>query len=148
MVKKISRGILLISCFLVLCLDACVLVPFIDSYKEMGVTQGDRQALLPKTLKKFQDYIYWGQYSNALSYTKDESLSDVKDSLQKYKDIKIVSMKTDDIVFFNSSKEANVDVVVKYYKVPQYIVVDERVSEVWEFVSGHWMIKERVFKNE
>ena len=148
MLKKFSARILLSFFILVLCLDACVLVPFIDSYKEMGVTEGDRQALLAKTLKNFQDYIYWGQYNNALSFADEERGLDIKKSLNRYKEVKIVTMKTDDVTFLNSSKEANVNVIVKYYKIPQYIVVDEVVNETWYFNIGNWKIKERFIVSE
>ena len=148
MLKKFSARILLSFFILVLCLDACVLVPFIDSYKEMGVTEGDRQELLAKTLKNFQDYIYWGQYNNALSFADEEKGLDIKKSFNRYKEVKIVTMKTDDVTFLNSSKEANVNVIVKYYKIPQYIVVDEVVNETWYFNMGNWKIKERLIVSE
>ena len=148
MIKKISKGFLLILLALVLCLDACVLVPFIDSYKEMGVTEGDRQTLLAKTLKNFQDYVYWGQYNNALSFSQEDSINDIRESFRKYKEIKIVSIKTDDVLFLNSSKEASVDIIVKYYKIPEYVVNDEKVHETWVFSLGNWKIKERVTVGE
>ena len=57
-------------------------------------------------------------------------------------------MKTDDVTFLNSSKEANVKVIVKYYKIPKYIVVDEVVNETWYFNMGNWKIKERFIVSE
>ncbi|MGI6680723.1 MAG: hypothetical protein ACOX3T_04490 [Bdellovibrionota bacterium] len=149
MFKKLSGGIfLLFISVLVLCLDACVLVPFIDSYKQIGVSEGDRQALLPKTLKKFQDFVYWGQYSNALAFAKEDEVMNIRESLKRYKEIKIVSMKVDDILFEDDSKKATVDIVVSYYKIPQYVVAKEKVREVWEFSLSDWKIKERVMISE
>ena len=148
MLRKFSGGILLSFFILVLCLDGCFLVPFIDSYKEMGVTEGDRQALLAKTLKKFQDYVYWGQYNSALSFSQEESANDIRDSFRQYKEMKIVSIKTDDVLFSDSSKEAKVETVVKYYRIPQYVVEDQMIQETWQFSMGNWKIKERVTVGE
>lgn len=142
--KKLSLGLVILASLLVICLDACVLVPFIDSYKQIGVSAGDRQALLPKTLKKFQDFIYWGQYANALSFASDESVEQVRDSFKEYRDMKIVSMKAQDVVFSESSREATVYVEVKYYRIPNYVVVDDQVKEIWVFSNTSWKIKERV----
>lgn len=146
--KKLSLGLLMLASSLIICLDACVLVPFIDSYKEMGVTQSDRQALLPKTLKKFQDFIYWGQYANALSFATEESAEQIRESLKEYRNFKIVSMSAQDILFSDSSREATAYIVVKYYKIPNYIVVDENVKETWVFSNTSWKLKERVKVSE
>ncbi len=148
MVKKISKGILLLSLVSILCLDACVFVPFIDSYKSMGVTEADRQGLLPKTLKSFQDNIYWGSYSRAVASVKEESIDDVRETFKRYKERKIVSIKTEDIAFSDLSKTATVQVLVKYYEIPQYVVNDENVEETWNFNLGEWTLSKRVILSD
>ncbi len=143
MLKKSNKNLFLLSFIIILGFNACVFVPFIDSYKNIGVTQGDRQALLPKVLKDFQNNIYWGTYSKALTFVKKESLENVRESFKRYKERKIVSVKTEDIIFSDSSKKATVKSLVKYYEIPYYVVKDENVEEIWNFSLGDWELSKR-----
>lgn len=145
MVKKLS---FVLSLLFLLNLNSCVLVPFIDSYKNIGVTESDRQSLFAKQIKEFQNNIYWGNYNKALTFASEGSALIIKESLKDYKEKKVVEFKSDDVVFSDSSKIAKAHVVVKYYNLSQYVVKEQHVEETWEFSVGKWSIKERVILSE
>ena len=54
-------------------LSGCVLVPFIQAFKEVGATEGDRMALLDKEIKGFNAAIVWGNATEAANYVASES---------------------------------------------------------------------------
>ena len=120
--------------------SGCILVPIADGVSKIGITKGDREALLPVAVKNFQDLIYWGRFQLAGALIKDEVKSSVLHELTKrYKDYRLVETKTDYLDFNEDGTKATVSLTTKRYKVPFYIVEDYAEDQKWEFaVSGGW----------
>jgi len=136
--KIVAR--VLVVCFLAFSLSGCVLVPWIDSYKKIGVSEADRQSLLQERVLDFQRAVYWGRPEAALAFVK----ADVRDDLwrvirAKGDEEKIVDSKIEYIKFEEESYAAEVDVAVKYYRVPFYVVEERVERQQWTFtIADGW----------
>lgn len=127
-------------CFslLLLCtLSGCFLAPIIEGVSEMGATPSDREKLLAKDIKKFNEALYWGNPGRALAYTDDVARMTVSDQIKARRDTeRIVESKVSNMEFEPSSYKANVEIQVKYYKIPYYLVTERTEVQDWEFFVG------------
>ncbi len=121
------------------------MAPAIDSFKKLGVTRSDRVALLPVNLKRFHDSLYWGKPQEALELVLNESRAKVSEEIQGVaEDERIVDSRIRKVDFSEDASDAKVQVSVKYFKVPFYIVNERREMQEWTFsVSDGWMLKSR-----
>ncbi len=124
--------------------SSCVLVPVIDSIKKVGLTSGDRKELLPQSVKKFHDLIQWGNINDALLYVDSDNSSEIYDYLQaKIENEKIVESKVKGIKYEDGAFQAIVEIKIRAYKVPVYIVVDKIERQTWKFgLSDSWRLTE------
>lgn len=122
--------------------SGCILVPAIDSFNKLGVAESDRQALLPQTLKKFQEQLYWGQRIEALKYAEEDSREAVAKALRPAdEEQRIVESKIRGMDFTDNAYKAEVTIFTKFYKVPYYIVVQRIEKQSWRFsLSDGWKI--------
>jgi hypothetical protein len=136
------RAFLLLS--VVLCLQGCILVPFINSAKQSGLLQSDREGLLEKDVERFHRIRFWGKTMKALSYTNREHRDQVRDYLRAHSDDeKVVESEIEFIDFFEESYKAEVLVQVKYYRVPYYVVEERIEKQQWEFsVGSGWKVND------
>lgn len=137
---------LLISAQLV---SSCALVPFINSYKKMGVTVNDRKALLEEHARKFNKAYASNRFTVASRYVADEYrrnfMSDLRNRKRKEK---LVDSKVDFIDISEDARECTIDVVMRYYKVPYYVVHDRLYQQKWKFESGAWKLHDqKILKN-
>lgn len=125
---------------LLACLQGCVLAPLIQSYKQIGVSESDRQQLLQDSVKDFQRALYWGQAGEAVALTEEASQEELRKLIRtSRKSEKIVESKVDYVEFGDESMDAEVEVVVKYYKVPFYVVNERTERQKWNFsYSSGW----------
>ena len=130
--------------------QGCILVPFINAFKQTGVTPEDRRALLPAEVKKFSDALVWGSRQSALETVASESKEGVSKELRGLgEDEHIVESKIDDVEWNDSSFEAKVFVKFKYYKVPYYVVKTRTEEQQWVFYVGTgWKLKDRTRVDE
>lgn len=128
-----------------LALNGCFLAPAIDSFNKLGVTESDRQALLAERLKNFSDALYWGQPGEALAFVAAQSRAELEPELRRIqKQEKIVESKIEGVGFSESGYKAKVDVVVRYFRVPFYVVNERAETQNWEFgLSGGWQLVSR-----
>jgi hypothetical protein len=128
-------------------LSGCVLVPFIQAFKEVGATEGDRMALLDKEIKGFNSAIVWGNQTEAASYVAPESQlklsSQFKDTSEEER---IVDTKVSNVAWENGAREALVQVKTKFYRVPVYVVNTRTEEQKWIWSSGSWKIVDRSVK--
>ncbi len=135
-------GSILLAAFF---LGGCIFAPTLDSISKAGFTKGDREGILSDSMKKFHDALYWGNPSQALAMVTDEGRENVLASIKKSKrEERIVDSKVEMVDFKNDSFEAEVDVTVRYFQVPYYVVKDRTEREQWEFslVDG-WRLRTR-----
>ena len=131
-------------------LGGCViLAPFIQAWKNVGATPGDRMALLGQRLKRFGEALYWGK-GEAVLYIDSEASSDVRKSLtMQREDIRVVESKVKNIEYENDTFTANVEFQVKFYRIPFYIVTDTIEKQVWKFhIGDNWYLQERELSKE
>ncbi|MEY4667940.1 MAG: hypothetical protein RL518_639 [Pseudomonadota bacterium] len=125
-------------------LSGCVLVPFIQAFKEVGATEGDRMALLDKEIKGFNSAIVWGNHTEAASYVAPESQlklsSQLKDTSEEER---IVDTKVTNVVWGEGAREASVKVKTKFYRVPVYVVNTRTEEQKWTWNSGSWKLVDR-----
>lgn len=140
----------MVCAFIMTTLPGCVLVPFIQAFKETGATEEDRKALLAEEVKKFSDAIMWGSKPQALSVVSDEARDEIAAQLRAIgEDEKIVDAKVDDIKWGDRIFAANVFLKVRFYKVPFYVVKTRIEEQVWEFsVADGWRLKTRSMDSE
>ena len=126
-------------------LSSCFFVPFIQSFKDIGATKADRMALLETRMKDFQSVWKDGKSMRILPFVERESWGNFKTHLRANRGKEtIFEADVDFIDFDEDGYQAEVEVIVKYYRVPYY-VVDERVErEIWNFsLKNGWQISEK-----
>lgn len=127
---------------LFLVLQGCIFVPAIDSVSRLGVTRSDRERLLAEQIKKFQEVLFWGNPNEALRFARDDARDDVRRYLKQIsQEERVVESKVKSIDFSGNSYAAEVEVGVKYYRVPYYLVNERFENQKWEFSTvGGWKI--------
>lgn len=145
----LKRGVFAGICCMVLVtsLSGCVLVPFIQAFKEVGATEGDRMTLLNEEVKKFNAAVVWGNHTEAASYIAPESQlklsSQFKDATEEER---IVDSKVTDVVWADSARDATVKVKTKFYRVPVYVVNTRVEEQHWLWSGGAWKLVDRSVK--
>jgi hypothetical protein len=148
-VFKLGRGWLaVLSCALVMSASGCVLVPFVQAFKEVGATEGDRMALLPEQIKKFNSAVVFGNRMEAMHYVSADSqekvASELKDNAEEER---IVDSKVNNVVWADSARQATVEIKVKYFKVPVYVVNTRVEEQRWAFSVGEgWKLTDRTVR--
>lgn len=134
----------LISFGVVSSLSGCVLVPFIQAFKEVGATEGDRMTLLNQDVKKFNAAVVWGNHTEATSYIAPESQLKLA---SQFKDVteeeRIVDSKVSNVVWSDGAREARVEVKTKFYRVPVYVVNTRVEQQRWTWSAGAWKLVDR-----
>ena len=143
MLRKISLMV-----FAVIFLEGCFLAPAIDSFKKLGVSESDRQALLPQQIKRFNEALHWATGDQVLSLVLPESREVIAKELESEgEDMKVVDTKITETVFDDGARKANVKVMLRYYKVPYYVVKTRKETQSWVFsVSSGWLLESREFR--
>ena len=132
----------LLLCLIVLLQSGCFLAPTIDSFKKVGFSEEDRKALLPNAVKTFSDARHWGEPGEAMRMAAEKNREQIKNLIRKEKkEQKIVEGKVDFVDFSENGTKAEVDVMVRYYKVPYFVVTDRMEKQIWEFsLTDGWQI--------
>lgn len=128
--------------------SGCVLVPFIQAFKEVGATEGDRMALLNERVKKFNAAVVWGNRAEAVSYVADSSqlklAPQFKDSSEEER---VFDSKVSNVTWEDSARAATVEVKTKFYKIPVYVVTTRVEEQKWEFQAGAgWKLVDRTIQ--
>lgn len=136
-------AIVVIGClFLTTTFSGCLLVPFIEGASKMGATKADREELLVSAVKKFQDAIYWGDTSKAMSFSLPESKDDIYRKISDLpKTAKLVESKISYSNFDESSYNADVKLITKSYDTSTLIIKELVEDQKWVFsYSDGWKI--------
>lgn len=118
-------------------LNGCLLVPFIDSFKESGIQESDRVRLFDKQIRQYKYALMDGRSGGMLKFVQREQFPEMR---KTYRDMfngqKIVDSKVDYVDFEDESHIAKVDLEVSYFRVPQYVVQSRIESQTWKFEVG------------
>ncbi len=145
-VRVVSRGVSVgVAVLLMLSLSGCFLAPFIGAFKQAGVTQSDREALLPKDVKRFTDALFWGTSGPIMEMVDEPAKKQVSQQVAEATDVeRVVESKVVSIDFGDGSYTAQVDLKVRYYRVPYYMVQDRVEIQQWQFsFNDGWQITDR-----
>jgi hypothetical protein len=132
--------------FLLLChVSGCILVPFVQAFKETGLTEGDRMDLLPPQLKKFSDARVFGNKSLAMELVASESQAEISKQFQDKNDKeRIVKSQVDEVEWSDGARKARVVIKVESFTMSQLIVKTKKEEQRWEFAPGSgWLMTER-----
>lgn len=147
-----ARRLFWVVCLALVCavsFSGCVLAPAIDSFRRAGVMEDDRRALLPKRVQRFYEALYWGKPTEALSFVTDEGREQVRRALKQRKEERVVESELADVRFQNEAYEAHVEVVIRYYKVPYYVVEERREKQLWKFgLADGWKLATSALPHE
>jgi hypothetical protein len=150
-VKGISRFVQVLGTVLIaVSVNGCIFVPLIDAFKKQGLTESDRQALLPNDLKRFHDTLSQGSVPGALKYATNEARNSLAQQFEGVGDSeKVVDAKVANVEFVDASYKALADISVRYFKIPYYVVHTRKERQEWVFsVSDGWKIASRTVKDE
>lgn len=128
-----------------LCLGGCFLAPAIDSFNKLGVTAGDREKLLAERIRGFNDAVSFGQPGDAELFFVPENRAVLEKVFRKErKQQKIVDSRIESVGFSEESRKALVEVTVRYYRVPFYIVNERTEMQEWRFLgTSGWFLAAR-----
>jgi hypothetical protein len=131
-------------------LNGCIAVPFIAGYKEMGFSKEDRMRLFEEELKNYSHALSDGRPSKLASFVPDTKQNSFRrDVRAMLKERKIVDSKIDLVEFDKNADTAEAEIIVRYYRIPQYIVKEEYESHKWQFsVSDGWKLISREVEQE
>ncbi len=131
-----------------LSLQGCFFAPAIDSFKKLGVSATDRQALLAQQIKRFNDALHWGTNDQILALVSPMSREQIANDLEdEGEDMKVVDTRVADTSFDESAYKATVKIALRYYKVPYYVVKTRKEKQIWDFsLSDGWLLESREFE--
>ena len=126
-------------------LTGCFLAPAISSMKEAGLTEADRMTRLSKDIKIFQDALYWGDQNTALAYVLPDNFESFQQTIRaSKKNERIVESKVESANFTEDAYAATVEITVRSYRVPYYVVQDRLERQQWKFtLADGWKIASR-----
>jgi hypothetical protein len=140
---------LVLVAFAIVTCSGCVLVPFVQAFKETGLTEGDRKALLLPQVKKFSDARVFGNKTEALDLVAPESRAEIAKQLQSTgPQERVVKSQIDDIEWMDNAYKAKVVLKVDAFTMNQLVVKTSTEEQNWEFKTGNgWVMTSRT-RNE
>jgi len=138
------KRILLVA-FALVSASGCVLVPFVQAFKETGLTEGDRKALLLPQVKKFSDARVFGNKTEALDLVAPESRAEIAKQLQSPgQQERIVKSQIDDVEWSDDAYKARVVLKVDAFTMNQLVVKTTTEEQNREFKTGNgWVMTSR-----
>ena len=130
--------------------SGCFVPHLIAGVQDTGLTVNSRRSLLPKEVKEFQEAVYYNNVMKALTKVADEMKESVKGDLMSRKEReRIVEYKVEFSDFDESAYRAKVDVAVKYFEIPRYVVQTRIEKEDWHYITpGGWKLVDRKFEQK
>ncbi len=103
-----------------------------------------KTALLEKSLKEFKNALYWNSFDQVSSFAEPADrtalMHDIKAARNSEKvvriDVRGVELSKDEV-------QADVDLVINFFKVPQYVVASrvERYTWIYDGLRDTWFVK-------
>lgn len=127
-----------------LCLSGCILAPAIKGVQDAGLRSSDRQMKLGETLKVVKEGLYWGQMEKVLAYANADALEPVQKAFSRVgRSERITEIKVDNASFAEDGYTAKVAMVVRYFRVPEYLVQERIDTQDWEYsFSDGWKMNQ------
>lgn len=143
--KRLLTYILVLA--LMLSTSGCILMPFINGFREIGATADSRRELLQKRIKAYNLAMRGGDMTLAVSCVEkdnQELREEIKAEIRKSKSKeKVVDNEIEYVEFDDDVYKADIEVKIRYYNVPFYVVNEKIEKTKWEFHSSEWWLKSR-----
>ncbi len=137
-----------IACFRTIWLATLVslLMPLFGcvSLGEVTVGREGKLELLSKRVDLFHKSVYWGKIDDAQLFALPESSSKIVDRAQLNRRVeRLVDLEIESTELNEADDTASVDVRVRFFRTPSYIVKTKRQREIWAFkrFQGGWFLK-------
>lgn len=141
-----------ISLLLALSLNGCI-VPIISGFRQMGLTANSREELLQNDLQVFHAGMQRNEMQTVLNYIGDDADAGLRDQVRdelrsaKRKE-KMVEAGIDFVDYSDESRRATVEMRIKYYKIPYYVIKERLETEEWAWhTSDGWKLASREVKD-
>lgn len=119
---------------LILLMSGCIFAPIMKGVQDAGLSSGDRAVKLSEELGHFREALYWGQSLKLNKYVLDEGRESFT---QAYKGVgrteKITEVKIDETEVAPDGYSAKVRMLVRYYRIPQYTVLERIDTHDWKY---------------
>lgn len=106
----------------------------------------ERSVMLSQRLDKFHRAVYWGSVNEVTEYVMpDKQLTFISDLKKQRKEQQFVDFEVSQVDFTDPEKNnADVEVKVRFFKVPTYVVETRREIQHWEFdrFDGGWKLRD------
>lgn len=142
--------IILLALYTSILFSGCILAPAIKGVQDAGFRSSDRQMKLGETLKEFKEGLYWGHLPKVLAYTDTQAQESVQKAFSRVgRSERITEVSVDNTSFDEDGYKAQVAMVVRYFRVPEYLVQERVDTQNWEYsFSEGWKMKEFTFGEE
>ena len=124
----------------IVCNGCAVVGVGIQTVKDGGFTEPDRQQLLAKSIKEFHEVLFFGRVDVAMKHVDENLAITLAPRLVKqFRKEKMVEHAVDDTQFSPSSFEAEVKLTVKVFRNTDFLVKEREITEKWKFtIGGQW----------
>lgn len=123
-------------------LNACSSTTIVDT---VFAGEQRKSELLQARLELFNRAVYWGAADEVMAYVEPEQRTKLfrqfKQSRQKEK---LVDLNVADVLFENNSNDAAVEMQIRYYEEPRYVVKTRSEKQKWTYhrFGGGWLLHE------
>ncbi|MDD2941664.1 MAG: hypothetical protein PHC51_01745 [bacterium] len=100
-----------------------------------------RATLLDQNVKEFNRALYWGTVTDALKLVSaDQRHEFIEDFRKRGRGEKIIDIQVEVIDFSEDKPVALVDIITRYYSSPDYVVMEKRERQEWQYYrfDGGW----------
>jgi hypothetical protein len=115
---------------------------YLETVEDVIASSTARKDMLDERLSVFNHNLYWGSIDVASSYVHDDKRHDFhRQNQQRKKAERLVDFEIDSIDFNDDVRMATVQVSVRYFRIPSYIVQTRKEQQTWEYsrVNGGWL---------
>lgn len=115
----------------------------LSTLDDMTAGMNQRIAMHQNAVQVFHKGVSWGAPETVSKYVSPRIISTFAKKFPGYSDKeKLVGIEVDEIAYEEDAKTAYVDVTIKYFRKPAYVVDTKKQSEKWEFRSmdGGWLL--------
>ena len=114
-----------------------------------AVSDADKEALLREQLTKFNRAVYWGTTAEVSGFLSPQIRSKfLNEEFQRRERERLVSSDILNVDFNPIEDKAHVELMIRYYEQPRYIVESRKEAQEWKFdrFEGGWQLMEREFQ--
>ena len=125
-------------------MSGCLIVGPLQELSDVFASDRDKIVMFTDTVNAYRRAIHGRKIHNASAYVSDDALSDFMAlHSNKRKKEKLVDYEIQDVQFADGNSEATVEVEVRYYKVPHFMIKTRVERERWEYhrLTGGWRLE-------